>query len=121
MIPQVDTQMLHPKALRVLSDTIPAELKPIVAWVVWRYELSKDEKWTKVPYQLDGQTRASTTKPKTWGTFPEALKHYNDGGVDGIGIVLTKELGIVGIDLDHCRDGETIAPWALQIIEEVNG
>ena len=113
--------MPRPKALRVLPDAIPAEIKQIRAWVVWQYELSKDEKWTKVPYQLDGQTRASTTKPKTWGTFPEALKRYNDGGVDGIGIVLTKELGIVGIDLDHCRDGGTIAPGALQIIEEIHG
>ncbi len=121
MIPQVDTQMPHSKALRVLPDAIPAELKQIIAWVVWRYELSKDEKWTKVPYQLDGQTRASSTDPGTWGTFPEALKRYTDGGVDGVGIVLTKELGIVGIDLDHCRDGGTITPEALQIIEEVNG
>jgi len=94
MIPQVDTQMPRPKALRVLPDAIPAEIKQTRAWVVWQYELSKDEKWTKVPYQLDGQTRASTTKTKTWGTFPEALKRYNDGGVDGIGIVLTqKNLG----------------------------
>ncbi|MCH8054992.1 MAG: hypothetical protein IH857_02410 [Deltaproteobacteria bacterium] len=121
MIPQVDTHMPRPKALRVLPDAIPTELKLINAWVVWRYELSKDNKWTKPPYQLDGQTSASSTDPGTWGTFSEALKRYNDGGVDGIGIVLTKEFGIVGIDLDHCRDGGTLTPEALQIIEEVNG
>ena len=112
--------MPRPKALRVLPDAIPAELKLIIAWVGWRYELSKDNNWTKPPYQINGQTRASTTNPRTWGTFSEALKRYNDGGVDCIGIVLTKELGIVGIDLDHCRDGGTIAPWALQIITEVH-
>ena len=113
--------MPRPKALSVLPDAIPAELKQISAWVTWRYELSKDNKWTKPPYRLDGQTLASSTDPTTWGTFPEALKRYNDGGVDGIGIVLTKELGIVGIDLDHCRDGGTITPEALQIIAEAIG
>lgn len=122
MNPHVESQMPRPKALRVLPDGIPTELKCIKAWVVWRYEL-KDEKWTKVPYRLDRNTRASSTDPATWGTFPEALKRYNDGGVDGIGLVLTIKLGIVGIDLDHCRDvgTNTIALWALQIIEEVNG
>ena len=121
MIPQANSQITRPKALRVLPDAIPVELKQIRAWVVWRHEPSKDSKWTKPPYQLDGRTLASSTDPATWGTFPSALKRYNDGGVDGIGIVLTKELKIVGIDLDHCRDRGTITPEALQIIEEMNG
>jgi len=123
MNPQADTHISRPRALRVLPDAIPAELKQINAWVVWRYELSKDNKWTKIPYRVDNQRRASSTDPATWGTFPEALKRYNHGGFDGIGIVLHSELKIVGIDLDHCRDvgTNTIALWALQIIEEVNG
>jgi len=111
-----DTQIPRPKALSVTPENIPTEMKHINTWVVWRYELSKDQKkWTKVPYQLDGQTHASSTDPATWGTFRDALKRYNDGGVDGIGIVLSKDLGIVGIDLDHCTTGKLAKsrsrPW----------
>jgi len=110
----------RPQALQVIPDTIPTELKNINAWVVWQYRPSKDGKWTKVPYQLDGLTHASSTDPATWGTFGEALKRYESGGCDGVGFVLHDGCGYVGIDLDHCRNDGKIDLQALKIIEEVN-
>ncbi len=112
--------MPRPKALPVTPENIPTELKSIRAWVMWSYKLKKDGKWTKPPYKVDG-SNAKSTDPKTWTTFTEALKQYERGGFDGIGVALHNELGIGGLDLDHCRNGETIEPWALQIIEEVKG
>src|SRR5206468_7814503 len=45
-----------------------------------------------------------------------AVAAYEDGKADGVGIVLGD--GLVGVDLDHCRDPETgaIAPWAQTVI-----
>src|SRR5439155_18077276 len=52
----------------------------------------------------------------TWGTFAEGLATAEDGKADGVGIVLGD--GLIGIDLDHCRDAETTAieEWALEIV-----
>ena len=87
---------------------------------MWRYKLEKDkkDKWTKVPYQFNGWG-ASSTNRATWGTFPEALKRYNQGGYDGIGFVFHD--GVVGIDLDHCCDvatGKKGEPWASEIVQK---
>jgi len=115
-----DTQAPRPEALPVLPEGIPTELKDINAWVMWRYKLEKDkkDKWTKIPYQLNGRG-ASSTDRATWGTFPEALKRYKQGGYDGIGFVFHD--GIVGIDLDHCCDvatGKKGEPWASEIVQK---
>ena len=55
-----------------------------------------------------------------WGTFSEARDAFKDGKADGVGIVLGN--GLVGIDLDHCRDPQTgtIALQALTIIKQLN-
>ena len=47
---------------------------------------------------------------------------YRKGGFNGIGYVLTDDDGLVGADLDHCRDPETgtIEPWALRIVEHLD-
>ncbi|MDP2603400.1 MAG: hypothetical protein Q8S00_12520 [Deltaproteobacteria bacterium] len=106
-----------PTALVVKPDLIPAEIKSIIAWVVWRYEWAY-EKWTKVPYRTGGAINASSTDPSTWGKFDSAIERYPKG-FDGIGFMLSKEQGIMGVDLDHCV-GEATKPWALAIIFQLN-
>ena len=51
--------------------------------------------------------RRRVTDPKTWATFEKALSTYQLGHLDGIGLALTDKNGIVGFDLDDCRDPET--------------
>jgi hypothetical protein len=111
----------RPAALPVNPGNIPAKLKAIPQWVVWRYEWSDEkDKWDKPPMCVRTGKRASSTDPKTWCNFDTALAAYRKGGWDGIGIVLTAGLGIVGIDLDKCRDRRTkaIEPWAREIIDK---
>lgn len=109
----------RPVALRVSANVIPAELKAIKAWVTWRYEWQK-EKWTKEPYQVGGDRHARTNDPSTWGTFSQAAARYQQGAVDGIGFVLTKRWGIIGVDLDHCVESNgSVALWALKIMHEI--
>lgn len=97
-----------PKALKVQLDNIPAELRSLRRWVLWRYEY-KGNKWTKVLYDPNKfydwteHKRASSTDPKTWGSFGSVFQIYSADAdqIDGIGFVLTAGDGIVGIDLDN--------------------
>lgn len=90
----------------MINETaIPTELKRLKSWVTWRKE-ERDGKPTKIPY-APGTTRlASTTDPKTWGSFEQALADYGNGGpTDGIGFVFSNS-PFCGVDLDHCLDGD---------------
>jgi putative DNA primase/helicase len=94
--------------MAVNLPNIPSRLTAIPHWVLWRWEQRPDKKtgkskWTKPPYQPNGNN-ANSTDPATWFPFDEILAAYHGGGFDGIGFVLTREVGIVGVDLDHCVD-----------------
>ena len=102
--------------MHVILDGIPAALRDRPHWVMWRL-IERDGRPTKAPYQLNG-TLASSTNPETWSDFDSAYQYRSR--FDGVGIVLTE--GLAGVDLDHCRDAETgeIAPWAWEIIRELD-
>lgn len=82
------------------------ELKALPQWVCWKLK-DVNGNWQKIPYQPDGQAKASTTAKKTWCSFDEALDAYNNGRVDGVGFVFTREDNYVGVDVDKCYDPET--------------
>jgi putative DNA primase/helicase len=105
-------------------DAIPSALRTIPRWVCWRLETRRD-KWgqlisTKVPKDPKTGRNASCTDPATWADFYTACTA--PFAHDGIGIVLTGDEGLVGGDLDKCRDPETgaIHPTAATIIERVD-
>lgn len=83
-------------------DRIPAEIRALNRWVVWRYEQRPgNPKPTKVPYRpRSPRAKASSTDPSTWATFDEAVHVVNDGAADGIGFVLGD--GWAGADFDDC-------------------
>lgn len=102
-------------------NAIPDLLKGLPQWVLWKYEARKG-KLTKVPYHPRGK-RASATDPNSWVDFDQALGVYaTNAGFNGIGFVVTKGVGIVGVDLDHCLDLDTgvMEPWARNIIAQLN-
>src|SRR4029450_9227517 len=99
---QSATPPTRPVALRVIAGNVPDELRRLTQWVVWKYRF-KEGRWAKPPYRVDGKN-AETDDPSTWTSFQAVLKRYERGGVDGIGIALTLEMGIAGIDLDHIFD-----------------
>lgn len=92
----------------ILFENIPEELRALPQWVVW-----KKEKGTKVPYQVGGSP-ASSSDPATWTTFPRAMEATPL--FSGLGFVFTEDDPFVGIDLDDCIEGETLAPWAEEIV-----
>ena len=102
---------------------LPDELKARRQWVVWRAEPRPGKpKPAKAPYQPRTGHRARTDVPATWGTYPQALARFRQGGWHGLGFVFTAGDPYCGIDLDDCRNPKTqeIAPWARQIVEQIN-
>lgn len=87
-----------PHAPTVNAEGIPADLKTLCQWVVWRYAWNS-KKWTKEPYRISGYL-ASATDIRTWNTFQACHATYQRGGFDGIGIVCANRL--FGFDIDHC-------------------
>ena len=116
-------QPAHEDLLAALAR-VPQTMKDFSQWVLWRIEPNKKGKPTKVPYIAGpGLHRASSTEPKTWRTFEQAVAVLTtEHGTDfsGIGFCL-QDSGIAGVDCDDvlCEGGD-IAPWAEQIVGELN-
>lgn len=104
-------------ALIVKPEQIPADIRLMKTWVVWRYEWT-NLNWTKVPYQTDGLIKASSTESSTWGRFRDAIDRYRQGDFDGIGFILDPH-NVIGVDLDHCVADST-AVWAMKIMFQLN-
>lgn len=107
-----------PVALPPLFDRIPRLLTELGArWVLWRYE-PKDEGFAKIPKQPNGK-HASVINPATWVNFDTARRAYEakPDYFSGVGIVLGpqikhqgKEVYLIGIDFDHCVEGNSSHP-----------
>lgn len=95
---------------------IPAELKAIRQWIVWKHE-TRNGKATKVPYQVNGY-HAKSNEPRTWATFEVVMKAAPR--FDGIGLCFGGE--VVGVDLDGCfNDDRTLKPWADDLLCDDGG
>src|SRR5262249_12940101 len=95
--------------IMIVVERLPSEIVRSRRCVVWRYvRRAGQPKPTKPPFQPKRPDRpADVTDPRTWGTFAEALAVVIAGRADGLGIVLGD--GLLGVDLDHCRNVETRA------------
>jgi putative DNA primase/helicase len=106
----------------IVDEAIPRELLDSSRAVLWNYvEVPDRPKPTKVPYQVRRpETKAAVNDAATWGEMREAILAAADGKADGVGIVLGD--GLVGVDLDHCRDPQTgeLADEAQRIIRALH-
>ncbi len=91
----------RPEPLPVNFERIPARLRGIRQFVVWRFVQVEDE-LKKPPFDPKTGRIASVAKQSTWGSLADARSAYETGTYAGIGIVLTQAQGMVGIDIDHC-------------------
>ncbi|MFJ4821149.1 hypothetical protein [Streptomyces sp. NPDC088801] len=82
-------------------------------------ELTSRDRWVrrsarKAPLTTVG-TPASSTNPRTWGTYRNATESV--AGV-GLGFVLNGD-GVACIDLDHALTSDgTVKPWAAEILRQ---
>lgn len=107
------------KRLRTTALDNIASFPPLLLdhkrWIVWQAQ-QREGKITKVPYQVDGRSRADTTRPETWSTFEQARQCYEKRtSMAGLGYVLGD--GIFGIDLDHCLLAGALSPLARNCID----
>ncbi len=100
-------------------SAIPEELKSERRFLLWKFEDRGCRKPTKIPKQVSGQN-ARVNDRETWCSYDEAVQAYENGDFDGIGFVLG--WGIVGVDLDNCRDPETgeLNDFAKLVIERLD-
>lgn len=98
------------KSIKKEEENIKTEKESVLAsitgeakiWVNWKYEDMGDGKVTKLPISIDGKT-ASTSNPQTWSTYEEVIKISDD-----IGIVFPQDKTLLGIDIDHCLEGNEV-------------
>ena len=111
--------------------TIPSSLRAQPNWLCW-CAVHENGRLRKPPIQAAGQNQgmlADKRNPQHLCSFERAKRFYElnrgdpmqGGTVAGIGFVLTKQTGIVGIDLDHCVENGVVNTWAAGIIESVGG
>ncbi|MCE5262644.1 MAG: DUF5906 domain-containing protein [Deltaproteobacteria bacterium] len=109
--------------VKLYPENVPPALIAIPQWVNYkRVPKEKDPtKWDKIPLAPKGNGNASVKNPKTWGTYQQALERYEkDQNVSGIGIVLKRNLGIAGVDLDGCLAEDGTPLWGEDVIENLD-
>jgi hypothetical protein len=91
------------------------------------YDLKQYPHWVcydarKVPVSPRTGKAASSRDSSTWGTYAQARQYWarQRSRVAGLGFMLTRELGIIVIDLDHCIVDGQISAFAQQIVESLD-
>ena len=101
-------------------DNIPETLKQFNQFLNFKIKTKENGKSGKPPVDKNGYI-ISYKKTENWMTFEGAIANYNKcEKIDGINFVLTKEDGLVGIDLDDCVDNGSIEDWANDWIQTLD-
>ena len=123
------TDRIKPTSIPVEFARIPQTLKRLKLWVVWAY-VWKDGRWCKLPFQpvlaSDGYRAktgwklyaAKSNDPSTWSDYETVAEFHqrHPDLTDGIGVMLQD--GLLGADLDKCRDKATgeVSEWGLDLV-----
>jgi hypothetical protein len=115
-----------PVALEVNAAGVPADLRERPQWVCWRFEQVTDrggaKRWTKVPIAATTGGRASSTEPRTWSAFDEALAYFQAfrSRTAGVGVVFAAADPFAGVDLDDALDDAgAVREWARPILADL--
>jgi len=120
---------IKPTSIPVDHAKVPDNLKRRNLWVVWAY-VRKDGRWTKMPFQAVRSSQkyrvktgwvlfaAKSNNPDTWSDY-ETVATFHERHptlTDGMGVMLQE--GLLGDDLDKCRDKVTgeVSEWALDLV-----
>jgi primase-polymerase (primpol)-like protein len=113
---------------------VPESIRQTECWIGFRLEECEGGKIQKVPKgpYLSSKDTLYKTNPASRRdavTFGEAIdfvdesrERLGDDGADGVGLVLTGDDDIAGVDLDDCRDPETgdVDGWAFDIVQQLD-
>lgn len=89
-------------------------------WVAWRWE-TREGKRIKPPRNPATGGYASITAAASWGTLSAARKAVERYRLEGIGLVVTPDDPLCGVDLDGCVSGDgTVHPTAWGAIRRLD-
>lgn len=102
------------------SLSVPDEIRTVQGWVMWRLEHHEGEdKPRKVPYYASGQRRhgrqGSPEDRRALVAFEAARAAAARKGMDGVGLALLPEWGLVALDFDNCISGGALHPEVAEI------
>jgi putative DNA primase/helicase len=108
------------KTGRIKLKNIPEQLTEYEQWVLWRYEINKQGKRTKIPKNPIIGFNASSKKPEHWGSFEDAVDNLHRA--DGLGFVTNIDDPFAIWDIDDCRNKKTgeIKKEAMEIVKKLN-
>jgi hypothetical protein len=101
-------------------EGVPKTLKEIPQWLLWKNIITEQyPRGKKLPLCSDGNftNAGSSTDPKTWCTFEDAVSGMERFKTSGIGFVLTKEVGLFCVDIDHCVGDNGISDFGLTVLD----
>lgn len=105
-------------------DNIPAALKAIKGWLVWKATPGNAGKFNKVPYYpgtrslRKGQQGAPDDLVQL-GTFDEAMATFDeDARYAGIGFAMLDRFGLVALDVDRCVESGVVREDVSGLTEE---
>lgn len=101
---------------------VPAALRDLRYWLVWRYETRPlDKKPRKVPYYPGGERRygqqGTPSDLARLTTFSAAREAAVRRGMDGVGFAHTHAGGIVTLDFDKCVTDGKVDPRVLDLVQ----
>jgi hypothetical protein len=102
---------------------IPADLRCIPRWVLWRWFRRDDGEPGKLPIRIRG-ANASVFDQGNQMDFDEArIQLSQTSAAAGLGFVFDEPTGLGGIDLDGCLCPRTgaLAGWAREVVEQFPG
>jgi hypothetical protein len=119
---------------KIQSEHIPATIRNLHRWACWievppekpggKPDKPPIDAGTSIPEQI---VYASSNNPETWTTYKGAYDYWESNlrrqqPPSGLSFALCRRDGLVGIDLDDCRNSQTgeIEPWAREIIRRIN-
>lgn len=100
--------------------TVPDEIRTVKGWLMWRLEHHEgEERPRKVPYYVNGQRRhgrqGDPADREALTTFDAARAAAARKGMDGVGLALLPEWGLVALDFDKCIVNGELHPEVAEI------
>ena len=105
--------------IEVKLKNIPEELMALDQWVTWKGSYNNN-KMKKIPINPKSGRAAKVNDSSTWGSYCDAVNHFENEDLEGIGFVFTKNDPFVGIDFDGCFIDETLSPEIKKLINQIN-
>jgi hypothetical protein len=106
------------------GSAIPQALREQRRWAPWRAVWNvKKQKYDKVPHRADRpEYGISSAKPEQWASYEMALAAFRRSPerFAGIGYCMTGQHEFVGVDLDHCVEAGAVAPWAAEVVAQLD-